>query len=169
MRLRNCCTPTAVISNSAATWSSNPIWTACKCRSWPSVERAATHLLNATFKDKSILEHLWQIHLERDYPTWLGSLRILERAIPSADRPKLASFIYASAESKGFAEEIDCLALSAWIPHKQLDSSLADWLEGNTTHAAINLQRDRSIEWTSLRLTWQILKMGVQALRSACC
>lgn len=123
-------------------------------------------LLRATYIDKSILEHLKQIHLERDFATWMASLSILEKAIPAQDRPKLAPFIQASAERKGFLSGLNCLKFSAWIPYEQLDSLLAEWVGDDDEHVvqflsecsqklSLEAQGNDSSQWTELPLTWQ--------------
>jgi eukaryotic-like serine/threonine-protein kinase len=100
---------------------------------WLPAGIISEELLRATYKDKSILEHLKQIHLERDFSTWMSSLSILEKAIPAADKPKLAPFIQASAERKGFLSGLNSLKFSAWIPYEHLDLRIARRVGGITT------------------------------------
>ncbi len=131
-------------------------------------------LLQATYKDKSILEHLRQVHLERDHPTWLASVSILEKAIPDEDKPKIAPFIQASAERKGFLNGLDCLKLITWIPYEDIDQRIATWLISNEDHVikflgecTYRLQGEMlvesRIEWTRLKRTWQEIEDWLQA------
>jgi len=133
---------------------------------WLPAGIISEELLQATYKDKSILEHLKQIHLERDFSTWMASLSILERAIPAVDKPKLGPFIQASAERKGFFAGLNCLKLSEWIPYERLDSRIAEWLDNNDEHVLQFLAEcsqemslappvNRVTQWTELPLTWQ--------------
>ncbi len=122
-------------------------------------------LLQATYKDKSILEHLRQVHLERDHATWLASVTILEKAIPDEDKPKIAPFIQASAERKGFLNGLDCLKLTTWISYEEIDKRIATWLHNEDEHiikflgkCTTSVQNDpptRQIEWIKFKRTWQ--------------
>ncbi len=133
---------------------------------WLPAGIISEELLRATYKDKSILEHLKQIHLERDFATWMASLSILERAIPAQDKPKLGPFIQASAERKGFFAGLNCLKFSEWIPYEQLDSRIAEWLDNNDEHVLQFLAEcsqemslaspvNRVRQWTELPETWR--------------
>ncbi len=120
----------------------------------------------ASFKGKTILDHLRQIHLERDYQTWLVSLATIEKALPSHEKAKLSPFIQASAERNGFLTGLNWFRFVQWVPYEQIDAKIAQWLGNHDDHVLSLIQEcllkvsieplgARQVEWTRLPLTWQ--------------
>ena len=130
-------------------------------------------LLYADYNGKRVLEHLWSIHAELNYETWLKSLSILE-IIPNEHKAALARFVIQSAEEKKFITGPSILRLSEWLTDEEIDARIsAEFAKSNEgaselIHAAStrcvedndgNYSKSRrKIDWTKLVKMWAFVE-----------
>ena len=142
-------------------------------KSWLPQGAVPDSLLWADYNGKRVVEHLWSIHSELNYDTWLKSLAILE-IIPNENKPALSRFVIQSAEQKKFIDGKSVLRLSEWLTDEEIDARISVEFANAKEDVAelINAAIDRcvddhenayaksrrKIDWTKLVKMWTFIE-----------